>query len=111
MVPINPISEETCRPHYGKPVCVILRDGTEIVGILSRVHEGSLILNEEDGVDKADTMKTRNGKSLPAKGRGKKTAGTQAKASVNAVPFFGAGPGFGGPLTLDLGLVALLFLL
>lgn len=111
MVPITPVSEETCRPHYGKPVCVILRDGTEVVGILSRVHEGNLILNEETGIDKADTMRVRNGKTRPAKGKGKKTAGTAAKANVNAVPFFGPGLGFGGPVTLDLGLIALLFLL
>jgi len=118
MKPIHPICEEQCREHYGKPVLVILRDGSELVGVLSRYDQDKLILNGETFPEDLPTynksIQLKKHKKLSINQK-KKSGG---KATVSAFPgAFGPGPGvspffpFGGPLVLDLALIALLFAL
>ena len=82
---IFPVTEEACRPHCGKPVVVYLQDGTEIHGMLSRVENGQLILND-DAVAAASSKK---GKSAKASHR-KATASDQAQ--INAFDPLGYPP-------------------
>ncbi|MED4604149.1 hypothetical protein P9314_26330 [Paenibacillus validus] len=126
MKPIYPIGEAGCRPHYGKPVCVILKNGTEIFGTLIGVKKGELILSydEEEAVAPASgpTRSSRRSpkKKAPASGKraGKGTAAEHI-AQASAHPF---GPSpypaypvsvlqHGRRVVLDIGLVGLLFTL
>lgn len=42
---ISPVNMETCRAYIGRPVCVILQDGTYMIGTLSGVSESGIHLN------------------------------------------------------------------
>ncbi|TDF91844.1 hypothetical protein [Paenibacillus piri] len=96
---IHPISEASCREHYGKPVLVILKDGGEIAGILTKVGPDTLVLNGEADIS--------SGKSRSPK-RNMKSKRINHKAEVSFSPFPNTGFG-GGGLVLDLALIALLF--
>ncbi|MEK8132118.1 hypothetical protein WMW72_29895 [Paenibacillus filicis] len=124
---IYPISEAECKSHYGKPVLIIMHDGSEVYGILSRIEDGRLILGaEEEGgeaiveaqasakararaLKKTNGRAGKNGKALISK------AGEAVKTSAYPYgpypyppnPFF---PGR-GRFILDLALIALLFVL
>jgi len=93
---IHPISEESCKEHYGKPVLVIMKDGSEISGILTKLDNGKLILNGDS------TAATTN-----AKASKRKTGKNKSKAKVSFSPF-PLSP-FGSGIVLDLALIAFLF--
>jgi hypothetical protein len=71
MIPIQPVTEENIRLYYGYPVMVVLRDGTEHIGILSRVGGGKLILNEQSIAETTGKKGKRNAR-VKAKGKGNK---------------------------------------
>lgn len=78
MIPIHPISEAVCKAFYGKPVCVILEDGAQLVGTLSQWEKGKLILNDDSAVKlktQTQTQKSRTRKGKP---------GTKAKKALEA---------------------------
>ncbi|TBL67923.1 hypothetical protein [Paenibacillus thalictri] len=99
---IHPVVEEHCRAHYGKTVLVVLNDGTQIPGVLSKVEGGKLYLNAEEG------EAVQSSKLKSASTKSKKTVKRQVKTSAYG---FGAGFGFGPALALDLALITLLFVL
>ncbi|WP_028548888.1 hypothetical protein [Paenibacillus sp. UNC451MF] len=108
---IHPINEDTCREHYGKPVLIILRDGSELVGVLSRYDNGKLILNSQ-GTPAAATTESISSRRSDTKSKKPKIR-AKTKATVSALPpgpETGFSP-FGGELALDLSFIALLFLL
>lgn len=118
MLPIHPITEEHCRPHYGKPVFVILTNGSELVGTLSRLEGGKLVLNETEGAKAVTEALARKRRRKPAAVRSRRGKATvkENKPEVGAEPFdafgfsgFPGGGSFGGPITLDLPQVAMLF--
>ncbi|NOU93871.1 hypothetical protein GC093_11630 [Paenibacillus sp. LMG 31456] len=99
---IHPINEENCKEHYGKPVLIILRNGGEVVGILTKFGNGQIILNGDD-----TAVVTNRGKS--AKKSSVKGNKNKNKAKVSFSPFPNTSNPFGGALVLDLAFVALLF--
>lgn len=110
---IHPIDEETCREHYGKPVLIVLRDGSELVGILSQYDNDKLILNRQEAPasETSGSLGTkRSGSSSIKSKKSRIKAKTKAKVSAFPGPGFGF-PSFGGEFALELGLIAFLFLL
>ncbi|CAG7649007.1 hypothetical protein ACFQI7_27135 [Paenibacillus allorhizosphaerae] len=108
MKAIYPISAEKCRPFYGKPVCIFLKDGSEIFGTLSRVDGQKLILNEGPATAAA---KAKASKTAVLS---KKAASRKARPANESARTFGPGvfPGFrpfGGAIVLDLPIVARVF--
>lgn len=93
MFNIDPITEESCKPHYGKQVVIFLHDGTEIYGVMSRVKNGQLILNDFSGSYLSTTPTSKKGKLT----RGKKSS---KKAEMNSSA---------GVIALELATIALLF--
>lgn len=114
MKPIHPICEEKCKEHYGKPVLVVLRDGSEFVGILSRFDQDKIYFNEEAAfTENAPTTTTntvvKKTKKISVNSNKKKNGG---RAVVSNTPQgFGSSPfhPFGGALALDVAFIALLF--
>ncbi|MEI7025111.1 hypothetical protein [Paenibacillus sp. y28] len=123
---IHPICEEKCKPFYGRPVCVVMHDGTRYFGTLSRLHNNELILNEaapagishKSSLTAAPAKKSKNKKHTKAAGAAQAPA-TAKLSSFGPYPYGGyngyAGYspyGFGGGrVALGLASIALLFLL
>lgn len=103
MILTHPIQAEHCKLLIGQPVCIVLHDGTEHIGWLSRVENGKLVLNETPSL------------AVAASKAGKRTGAKKdrGKASVSAFwyPPFPPYPYLGARLAVDLAAVALLFLL
>lgn len=127
---IYPITEDNCRPHCGKPVLIFLNDGTEIQGILSRVRDGKLYMNEKSDTDKPSQASTRSKKKVtiksakPGKKKGRKPNVGVAAAEPGPLdngysngygygpgPGYGFGYGLGPPFALNLTTIAALFVL
>lgn len=109
MRPIHPINAEQCRPHYGKPVCVIMKDETEFIGTLSRLENGKLILNED-----TETAANRpRAKTTRIRTKKRKTVSKNSKSGQQAANILASAPSpaFGGTVALDLPTVGLLFVL
>ena len=45
MQQIYPLGVETCKPHIGKTVCAVLRDGRYYIGTITDVNEKGIQLN------------------------------------------------------------------
>jgi hypothetical protein len=107
MIPIHPIIRGNVEAHYGKPVYIVMKDGTEHIGILSRMKNGQLFLNEQPALD----IQSSRGKAS----KRKKNASTQiadAPLPVTAGYYPPYPPHFYGPrLVLDAAAIALLFLI
>ncbi|OXM83390.1 hypothetical protein [Paenibacillus rigui] len=116
---IHPISEEQCREHYGKPVLVILRDGSELVGVLSRYDQDKIILNGEPSAQAAHKSNRSSLSSITHGKKRKKSSVAKKKNIVVSAYNEGAPLGenpytpyaYGAPIVLDLALIALLFVL
>ncbi|WP_010271492.1 hypothetical protein [Paenibacillus senegalensis] len=133
---IYPITEEACKPFWGRPVMVVMNDGTRHIGTLSGIVKNQLILNDESGNPyslsyPADhkTGKSSKRAKLNAKAGGKNKKTKSGEATVSAYspgPVFEDGaygpqrwqgygyrpfPYFGERLALDLAAIALLFLI
>jgi hypothetical protein len=95
----------------------VLHDGTRHYGILSRVENGRLILNEDaeserfDDATPAQQSKVRNAERS-SKRRNRSKAKTQSFPEIGEFPFV-PGPRlfFGERVALELAAIALLFLL
>ncbi len=117
MRPIYPIDEEQCRPFYGHPVFIILKDGTELIGTLSRLDKGKLYLNETAAGIQSNPSAPAKSKRSGTGGRSLGKARSQAKKSGNPrttatnetlpVPYPDSGL-FGGPFELDVASVGAL---
>lgn len=131
---IYPINEEVCNQYWGRPVMVVLNDGTRHIGTLSGIEKNQLVLNGEvdhehgslsagglksGGHRTKSKKKSRLALKATTKGRRKKGGPELAKASG-----FGPGPEgywsgygyrpfpyFGERLAIDLAAIALLFLI
>jgi hypothetical protein len=119
MQPLYPVTEENCKPHYGKPVLLFTRDGTEVHGILSRIVGQKLYLNEEAAASApekvvASKKKVRLKSSVRKAGKAKKRSGTPA-VSADVDPFFGPNPfeyqAAGTALSFNLSDIGALFVL
>jgi len=97
LIPISPITAETCSPYVGQPVCAVMQDGTHHYGILRGIGDGNLYL---DG---------RRDELALASLRGKSKANAKPdKAHTKA--FFGLGFGLGfGAFALSLAALTALF--
>jgi hypothetical protein len=119
MDPIYPVNEEVCSRLIGAPVCAVLNDGTRHYGIISRVEDGKLILNdgpEPEIVESSNYGKRGKSKaniSAKQKSSRGKTAAKQGKAQINAFgpAGFGYPHPFGGRIAIELATIAFLFLL
>lgn len=107
MKPIHPISVKSCKAYYGKPVCIILKDGAQLVGTLSRLENGKLILNDKPAV----RLQTKTPKSGAKKGKpGAKTKkALEAQTTAHLYAPAPVHPFGGGRIVLDSALIALLF--
>lgn len=128
MIQIQPINQEQCKPHYGKEVLVMLKDGEHLAGILSRCGNEKLFLNEEtaNGTMNSVTAK-RTAKGKKKTGAAKRKTNVQSKKEVsnsNQTPhLFGPVPEglfqephplFNAPgrgITLDLSFIDMMFVL
>lgn len=102
MQQITSLTTEGCRPHIGKPVCAVLIDGSEVVGILHGIEDNRLLLRlgpEPETELETETARTSAGRRKKKK---RKTVRTSALA-----PFAFRG----GLIALDLALIAALFLI
>jgi len=121
---IYPVTEADCKPHCGKPVLIVMQDGSEIYGVLSRVEGGKLYLGEEEAQPEAPVKtqtapgsRAKASKKLPgpASRKGKLQAPAAGSVTTSAFPYgpYPAGPYYpgGGRFILDLALIALLFVL
>ena len=125
MEPIYPLNEDRIRPLCGNVVCIVMKDGTEHVGVLSGCRGGRLYLNG-DASGTAGGPKIRGDRAQGRKSNSKKTAKGKASSSLQkdaASDAFTQAWGYGGPgyypgpyypfgaaLAIDLALIALLFL-
>lgn len=106
MKQITPINEQSCRGHYGNPVLIVLRDGTELVATLSRIDKNKIMLNSEE--EQPSITFGLNSRKSSARSRKSK----KSKASVKTYTQPEFEPGFGPNgrgLALDVSSIALLF--
>lgn len=96
MIPITPVTAETCSPYIGRPVCAVMQDGTHHYGILRGIGDGQLYL--ERGRDELALASLRD--------RSKAQPKPAAKAHTKA--FYGYGLGYGA-FAISLALLAALF--
>ncbi|UUZ83526.1 hypothetical protein LJK88_06620 [Paenibacillus sp. P26] len=113
MQPINPNNIQECRPHFGKTVLVVLRDGTELIGTLSRLENEKLVLNDTPaGVatkrsrGKAAGLRQKNAGAGSPKGKKRKQTDSNV-LSLAGAPFIPPGLPGAGPITLDLPMIAM----
>ncbi|MBO7746932.1 hypothetical protein I8J29_22270 [Paenibacillus sp. MWE-103] len=136
MEQIYPLHEENIKRFCGMPVCVVTNEGQRHYGILSRCHEGRIVLNERpatadgqgglggqatSGVHKGKVTNQKSKKQKKGKAAAaaeSKTTGaaqTQAYYPYDPYGYYGdwyGGFGFGGDvLAFDLAALAFLFLL
>lgn len=126
MEPIYPLTEEHLDQFRGQLVCVVMKDGTRHVGVLSRCRGGRLVLNDFDDGDygkiagrRDDAEEKRRPRRRSGSRKRAKPAGETARASGFVgewgAPYGPYGPypyGFFGPrLLLDLALIALVLLI
>jgi len=113
---VYPINEDVCSGLVGLPVCAVLHDGTRHYGILSRVENGRLILNDDAESERSDVATAKRSKVRNVKRSAKRSksskANTQSFPETGEYPFFlESRPFFGERVALDLAAIALLFLL
>ncbi|WP_166240706.1 hypothetical protein [Paenibacillus turpanensis] len=124
MHPIHPVCEETCLPHIGRQVCVVLNDGMRYLGTLTAVRDGKLILNgQEEAAVEGFSGKSKNNSKAKTKAKRKtRTKAKQLTASISALPPeplvspvpaypYYPDPFYGPELALDFAAISLLFLL
>ncbi|EXX84811.1 hypothetical protein BG53_10370 [Paenibacillus darwinianus] len=117
MEPIYPLHEDRIGPLCGNVVCIVMKDGTEHVGVLTGCRGGRLYLNG-DPKGMAGSPKIRGSRAQSRTSKPNKTAQGKHTASTAFTRAAGYGPGyypgpyypFGAALAVDLALIALLFL-
>ncbi|WP_068784095.1 hypothetical protein [Paenibacillus phocaensis] len=120
MQQIYPLGVEACKPHIGKTVCAVLRDGRYYIGTITDVNENGIQLNGGYAPE-ATVLSTQPAKAkkqlqqLKSKSKGHKAA-VKSDAPVHTKAFgYGPGvPGYGygyGDYALDWAALALLFLI
>jgi hypothetical protein len=94
---IQTIPIDACHHHVGKPVCVVLQDGTHVYGVLGGLQDGKLMLYRAvQGPGRLSVSAAKAKRALRAK--------TKAFG-------YGYGPYYPGAYAVDAALVALLFAL
>ncbi|ANE45107.1 hypothetical protein SY83_00630 [Paenibacillus swuensis] len=91
MYPLHPLCEEVVNPHCGQMVCVMMKDGSRHVGVLSRLHNGQVILNDFDSPAAITQVQA------PKKKIGKKAKNSKAANPSKSTPLQATTSGFGGP--------------
>ncbi|UJF32409.1 hypothetical protein [Paenibacillus hexagrammi] len=105
---VFPVTEKSCAAYCGKPVFIYLYDGSEIYGVLSRVENGHLILNDKAATVTSSQSKKR--KSVAVKSRKKEEqAETKAFHDVYPGPLSFGGFAYNEALALPLASTAFLF--
>lgn len=135
MQQIYPLSVDTCKPHIGKTVCAVLRDGRYYIGTITDVNEKGIQLNGgyASGANVLSTQPAKAKKQLQqlkSKSKGNPKASTKAVPHTNeqaltkaygygpGYPYYGGYPGGGypyyppyGAYALAWAAIALLFLI
>ncbi|MDU4696774.1 MULTISPECIES: hypothetical protein [Paenibacillus] len=100
MQQIYPLGVDTCKPHIGKTVCAVMRDGRYYIGTITDVNENGIQLNG-GYASEANVLSTQPAKAkkqlnqLKSKSKGANKAVTKANAQVQTKAF-GYGPGYPG---------------
>lgn len=128
MQQIYPLGVDACKPHVGKTVCAILRDGRYYIGTITDVNENGIQLNG-GYTSEANVLSTQPAKAkkqlqqLKSKTKGANKAVIKAneQAQTKALgygpgypgyPGNGGYPGYGyGAYAFDWAALALLFLI
>lgn len=81
MFPVYPITEQNVKPYCGNQVCIVTNEGRQLIGTLSRIDNGQLILNE----DPAEARIAEQHKAVGSrKNKGAKTKANAKKAKASA---------------------------
>lgn len=122
MQQIYPLGVDACKPHIGKTVCAVLRDGRYYIGTITDVNENGIQLNGGYAPE-ANVLSTQPAKAkkqlqqLKSKAKGVHKAETKANAQAQTKAFgydpgYGGYPGYGyGAYAFDWAALALLFLI
>ncbi|MDR6881711.1 hypothetical protein [Bacillus sp. 3255] len=103
MQPIHPISEKSCKSLCGKSVLLLLNDGSQVYGVLSRLDKNKLVLNDEARPKlSTKTMSKKGKKTAKAKSTQENAVQEEPAFPVMGIEpvrlsFFGGLPFFGGP--------------
>ncbi|TMV46414.1 hypothetical protein FE783_25950 [Paenibacillus mesophilus] len=85
-------NEDICSRFIGYPICAVLNDGARHFGVVSKVGDGRMILNDNAGpVSSAGTSKRTKGKTSTSLGRSagksrKNRGTTNGPARLSAYP-------------------------
>lgn len=91
MEQIYPITEEVCGKFIGLPVVAIMNDGAQHYGVISKVRDGKLILNDNgESAGSSGTAKRSKGKSdtvvTTRSRRPRKNGKSASQARLSALP-------------------------
>ncbi|MBY0203619.1 hypothetical protein NKT34_25025 [Paenibacillus polysaccharolyticus] len=110
---IHPVCEETVSPHVGRPVCLVMRDGTHMYGTLGGCRDGKVYLNECFQGPRLSSVQSKQ--QLRRVSKKKLSSARKAKSSAyGGYPYGGGYGGYGGygyGAGYDVALIATLFLL
>jgi hypothetical protein len=120
MEPIYPLQEEHVKNFCGNVVCIVTKEGTRHIGIMSSCRGGKVYLNEQpvsSSTSQGDKTylqgKAKKKGAKLAKVTSEQAAAEQAQTKVWGNPYYGYGPysPFGEVLAFELAAIAFLFLL
>ncbi|OCT16733.1 hypothetical protein A8709_08715 [Paenibacillus pectinilyticus] len=118
MQAFHPITEKTCRSLVGKPVLLVLNNGVELAGIVSRIEKNKLILNDSPQAKLNSTPKStkttiaKKGKKQPVQRDMPTSAESTEQLSSFGLPLFGGpapAPRPTGPVDIQIDYIAALF--
>ncbi|PDO09651.1 MAG: hypothetical protein BLM47_11465 [Candidatus Reconcilbacillus cellulovorans] len=113
---IQPVSKTQFRQWRGMPVCAVRRDGTGVYGILSRIADGKIILNEQAGeapelLEAPRSRATRRNRGEPRRGRSQRAAPATAREDAGRIDPASSPSLFGPKTVLDRNEVAWIVIL
>lgn len=103
---IQPVSETQCRRWRGLPVCAIRHDGTGVYGILSRIADGKIILNEQAGeapelLEAPRSRTIRQNRSDARRGSSRRSASAARRETAGRIDPASSPSLFGPKMVLD----------
>ncbi|MGG1554481.1 hypothetical protein [Paenibacillus ferrarius] len=84
MQPIHPISAKSCKNLLGKPVFLVLKDGSRLFGVLHRVDNNRLTIGDEPLANVSAKPKKTAKKQTATKSKTAKTTKKQTPAEQSA---------------------------
>ncbi|MBB3114711.1 hypothetical protein FHS18_006854 [Paenibacillus phyllosphaerae] len=127
MEPIYPLHEERINMFCGMPVCIVTKEGTRHIGILSHCKSGKITLNAHTKPETAVNVVEEQAREATASAKGAKKKKNAKKATASAasdekaqtqaypydpyLPYYRPYNPWGEFFAIDLALIAFLFLL